>query len=239
MQNTRVAICVPSFDVWMADFGFDFGNMMLHTAATCSGLEIGPKNHRLSVLPQSRNRMVYEACVEGCHYILFLDSDMRFPADTLKRLLSHKLDIVAANCVQRAFPSRATAWKDGAHVFTEEGSTGLEEVDMIGTAVMLISTRVFEKMGPPFFKFEDCPERPLDFFGEDQFFCKKARDLGFKVWIDHDLSKQVYHVGTFAYGHRHAVACRDRTPVLLNDLGLNRMVSPGAVVKEKAHAQGT
>lgn len=231
---TRVSICIPSFDDWKADFGFDLAGMVLHTATVTQGLEIGLKNHRLSNLPTSRNRMVYEACMDGCHYILFLDSDMRFPVDTLVRLLKHNVDIAAANCVQRAFPTRATAWKESAHLFTETGSTGLEEVEAIGTAVMLINTRVFENFPPPWFLFEPFPDKPLDSLGEDQFFCREARKHGFKVLIDHDLSKQVYHVGTFAYGHQHAVACRDKTPVLLNDLGLNTLISPRAVVKEKS-----
>lgn len=233
MTQLRVAICIPSGDEWKADFAYDLSAMLLHTCSRAEGLAIGLFNRRLSVLPTARNHLVRDACTTGAHYLLFLDSDMRFPPDTLLRLLSHKQDIVAANCVLRAFPTRATAWADGAHVFTNDGSTGLEEVESIGTAVMLIDTKVFQKMEPPFFFFEPKPNDKLSFLGEDQFFCREARAKGFKVFIDHDLSQSVAHVGTLAYTHPMAVACRDKTPVLLNGLNLNTSTSAPAVVKEE------
>lgn len=234
MSLLKVAICIPSSDEWKADFAYDLSAMLLHTCSNAEGLAIGLFNRRLSVLPTARNHLVRDACVTGAHYLLFLDSDMRFPADTLLRLLSHRQDVVAANCVLRAFPTRATAWADGAHVFTEAGSTGLEEVESIGTAVMLIDTKVFQTVEPPFFFFEPRPDDKLSFLGEDQYFCRKVREAGFKVWIDHDLSRFVAHVGTLAYTHEMAVACRDRVPLALNGLNLNTSTSAPAVVKDTA-----
>jgi hypothetical protein len=39
--------------------------------------------------------------------------------------------------------------------------------------------------------------------GEDVFFCKKAQELGYKVSIDHDVSHEIGHIGTFEFGHPH------------------------------------
>jgi hypothetical protein len=39
--------------------------------------------------------------------------------------------------------------------------------------------------------------------GEDVFFCKKARELGHKIYIDHDVSHEIGHIGTFEFGHPH------------------------------------
>ncbi|MFA6134726.1 MAG: hypothetical protein WC869_11990 [Phycisphaerae bacterium] len=232
-MTPRVGICIPSGDMWHADFSFDLAGMLLYTTTSSSGpLEVGMHNHRLSVLPTARNWLVRDALTAGASHILFLDSDMRFPPDTLLRLLSHDQDIVAANCVQRAFPTRATAWAAGAHVFTEADSTGLEEVESIGTAVMMIKASVFGAMKPPAFFFEPKPDDAFSFLGEDQYFCRKARECGFKVWIDHDLSQHVAHVGTLAYTPAMALACRDKTPVLLNGLNLNTQTSAPAVAKE-------
>ena len=36
--------------------------------------------------------------------------------------------------------------------------------------------------------------------GEDVYFCTMARVHGFEVWVDHDLSKEVTHIGQFEYG---------------------------------------
>jgi glycosyltransferase involved in cell wall biosynthesis len=230
----KIAICIPSGDDWKADFGYDLAAMVLHTTANAPfSLSIGIFNHRLSVLPTSRNRLVQDALKTGADWILFLDSDMRFPPDTLLRLLSYDRDIVAANCVLRAFPTRATAWGDGAHVFTAADADGLEEVESIGTAVMLIRSSVFARLPPPAFKFEDKPDDPFSFLGEDQYFCRKARECGFRIWIDHGLSQSVAHVGTLAYTMNMARLCRDGTPTLLNGLNLNRSTSAPAVVKDK------
>jgi hypothetical protein len=46
------------------------------------------------------------------------------------------------------------------------------------------------------------------FVGEDIYFCKLAQAHGFKVYIDHDLSKEVRHTGTMDFTHEHAEACR-------------------------------
>jgi hypothetical protein len=39
--------------------------------------------------------------IDGASHILFLDSDMTFPPDTLQRLLDHKVPIVGADYVKR------------------------------------------------------------------------------------------------------------------------------------------
>lgn len=232
MSEPVVGICVPSFDQLHADFWFDFSGMLIWTLTKNEiPLSIGMHNHRLSVLPVVRNRLVRDAINSGATHVLFLDSDMRFPPDTLLRLLSHDKDIVAANCVLRAFPTRATAWADGAHVFTDAGMDGLQEVDSIGTAVMLIKTDVFRKMPKPWFYFQPRPEDPNEALGEDQYFCAKAKECGFKVHIDHGLSHSVAHVGTLAYTHAMAQTCRDNVPVFLSRLNLNTSTSAPAVVK--------
>jgi len=40
-----------------------------------------------------------------------------------------------------------------------------------------------------------------DYQGEDWSLCNALHELGFKIWIDHDLSKEVGHLGEFEYTH--------------------------------------
>ena len=42
--------------------------------------------------------------------------------------------------------------------------------------------------------------------GEDVYFCKLARERGFDVFVDHDLSKDCGHVGMLEYKTDHAFA---------------------------------
>jgi hypothetical protein len=46
-----------------------------------------------------------------------------------------------------------------------------------------------------------------DLLGEDVFFFKKVKhELGISLYIDHDLSQLVRHIGTFEYHNRLAKA---------------------------------
>jgi hypothetical protein len=38
--------------------------------------------------------------------------------------------------------------------------------------------------------------------GEDVYFCNLARAAGHKVYIDHDISKDVVHMGGFEFRHQ-------------------------------------
>ena len=219
----RVAICVPSADDWKADFGFDLAGLMYCTATYSEGLELILLNHRTSNLPNGRNQLVVDALRLGADYIFWLDADMRFPTDTLIRLLLRKKEVVGANCVLRAYPTRATAWKDGKFLYTEAGATGLEEVDMVGTAIMLVHTSVFQVIEPPAFFFVPRDDNPMECLGEDQYFCKKLKAAGYQIFIDHGLSNACGHVGNHAFTMEMARQCRDKTPVLLNDLSINKL----------------
>ena len=93
-------------------------------------------------------------------------------------------------------------------------STGLQAVDHLGMGCVLLDARVFTKIEPPAFEFLTERTRAEDgtlvdwlTVGEDVTFCRKLRDAGFEVLLDHDLSKDVYHVGEFRYGHEH---CEER-----------------------------
>lgn len=129
-------------------------------------------------------------------HLLFLDSDMRFPEDTLDRLLAHDKDIVAGNSVQRTAPQWWNARLNGQSV-SSVGRTGLEKVDSVGCGVMLIRLGVFNVLRRPWF---DTPYDGQTHLGEDITFCKVARSAGFEIWIDHDLSQSIRHEGSIEWG---------------------------------------
>lgn len=138
-----------------------------------------------------RNKAVKAAQTAGASHLLFLDSDMRFPEDTLDRLLQHNLDIVAANYVQRTMSEWCVARVGGVPV-QSQGKTGLELVQTTGCGVMLVAMSVFADLDPPWFA---TPVDGQTFYGEDVYFCEKARRHGYTVFIDHDLSQDVRHQG--------------------------------------------
>jgi hypothetical protein len=149
---------------------------------------------------------VRTAVQEKCDYILFIDADMRFPKTTLERLLAHKKDIIGVNATTRMMPPKPTARniqinEDGSVDWLEVLSNkekGIGKVDAIGCGVMLIKTSCLKNIPQPYFYFEQLLKGKL--LGEDIYFCIKAKDAGIDTWVDHDLSMEIGHVGSYTYG---------------------------------------
>lgn len=137
-----------------------------------------------SILPQLRTGLVREAIDRHIGHILFIDSDMRFPKDLLEKLKSHGKDIIGANYKQR----NADKWVIGE---SSVGKHGVEEVETIGFGALLIRTEVFVLTPEPWFAM---PYDGRRFVGEDVFFCHKAKDAGYKIFVDHDISHYVKHI---------------------------------------------
>jgi hypothetical protein len=54
-------------------------------------------------------------------------------------------------------------------------------------------------------------EKELKFdCGEDIYFCRKARKAGHKIYLDHDLSKEIAHIGQYEFTYMEANAVRPK-----------------------------
>jgi hypothetical protein len=59
------------------------------------------------------------------------------------------------------------------------------EVDATGTGCLLIETRVFLDLQKPYFQFTPNPDKEIGgVIGEDIWFCHKAREAGYKIFVD-------------------------------------------------------
>ena len=143
-----------------------------------------------------RHAAVSAARQAGASHVLFVDSDMRFPADAPERLLDHDVDIVAANYVQRTMPEWWCSRANGQPLSSYH-RTGLQSVESTGCGLMLVRLSVFDEWAGAYF---ETPYSGREHLGEDLWFCHEARARGFQVWIDHDLSQQVRHQGTVEHG---------------------------------------
>jgi len=140
---------------------------------------------------KNREEIVVDAQkMGGFSHLFFVDSDMCFSADVLDRLLARDADIIAAPYKYRR--------PNGEYVlFLDEKSNGKETkipdtlftAYAVGTGCMLVKMSVFEKIPRPWFAFGD-PEHQI---GEDIFFCKKAQEYGYKIWVDPTV--QIGHIG--------------------------------------------
>jgi len=179
-----IAVCTPTRDTIQGSTTFDLVNLCRVSKEAIFTVSFG------SLLSNVRLLLAKTAMDNKCSHVLFIDSDMRFPQDSLKRLLSRRQDIIGANCKQRT-QDAWTARRKGEFV-SSATKEGIEEVDILGFGVTLISAKVFHSLEQPWFG------NPFDgtkLLGEDVYFCTKAKEAGYKIYADHDLSHEVKHIG--------------------------------------------
>jgi Anp1 len=202
----RVAVCIPSRGEMEIGTAFDLANMIGFDAKYRKG-ETALYTVNGTLIFDQREKLVREALKDGADYILWIDADMRFPKDTIKRLIAHNKDIVGVNATTRSIPVRATAKNLVADMenrvnhwnqVSSKNKTGLEKVTAIGCGVMMVKAEVYRKTEQPWFWFEMLPGDKL--LGEDVYFCVKAYDAGFDTWVDHGLSNEIGHIGSYTFG---------------------------------------
>ena len=152
------------------------------------GVMIGDRGRQ----DDQRNSIIHEVLKHGNEYshILFLDCDHRFPSDTIVKLLSHNKPIVSGLSFRRMEPFDPVIfnWNDEVEEYKNitEWGKDLIEVDATGGACLLIELDVFRKMEFPWFEFYtgyDRNGRKVR-ISEDLYFCKKAKELGYKIYVD-------------------------------------------------------
>jgi len=201
----RIAICIPARGQMEVTTAFDLTMMAAYMAGK-KNIDLNVYTSQGTLIFDQRNSLVRTAVQEKCDYILFIDADMRFPKTTLERLLAHKKDIIGVNATTRMMPPKPTARniqinEDGSVDWLEVFSNkekGIGKVDAIGCGVMLIKTSCLKNIPQPYFYFEQLLKGKL--LGEDIYFCIKAKDAGIDTWVDHDLSMEIGHVGSYTYG---------------------------------------
>ena len=149
-----------------------------------------------SILPYARAQVVKMALSQGATHVLMLDTDMLYPETVVERLIAHDRPFVACNATTRRPPIRWCAKDKAGEVMDSNKGRGLQKAASCGLAVALIERRVFEAIPAPKFFFEWTGD---GWRGEDIWFCDRAIDAGFQPMIDHDLSREIGHVGTYAY----------------------------------------
>lgn len=156
-----------------------------------------PKSYSVDV---GRNIIAKYAQENGFDYIMWVDSDMILPKNTLVRLLSHDKDIVSGvysykvlgnkEVVAKRFQDETREEYDNLTIKEIKESSGLIEVDGFGFGCVLTKTSMFEKIPYPWFIY-------TQEMGEDIFFCRKAQNEGYKLWLDTDVI--CGHIGTINY----------------------------------------
>jgi cellulose synthase/poly-beta-1,6-N-acetylglucosamine synthase-like glycosyltransferase len=122
-------------------------------------------------------------------WVLFIDDDVLPKKDALIKLIALDKDIVSGVYFARQQPH----WPQVFKVNKENGERydpiwewkkdGPYEIDAAGAGFLLVKREVFNKVSLPWFKCEQ-DETGRRSRGEDMYFCRKAKEAGFKIWVD-------------------------------------------------------
>ena len=140
-------------------------------------------------ITNNRNSIVKKFLETDYDYLLMMDADCPPPENVLE-LADYDKDIIGAVCFgylkDMLIPFAMKQNERGTYdIIDTEIGNGVVECDAIGTGVMMIARRVLENMPFPF-RNEYDPEG-LKVKGLDFNFCRRAKKLGYKVWVNTDM----------------------------------------------------
>lgn len=194
----KIAIAIPTAGMVPWAFSYSLVNLISYMWAHADDLNVGVgvRSAEGSNWIENRENLVARALAEGFSHICFIDDDMVFAPDVLARLIRHGKDIVVTNYVVKEWPPTTFTARglDGERVRTSEASTGLQEVIGSGFGFSLIDLTVFRRLEQPWF-LPRWNAETKEFSTEDFPFFARARGAGFRVWLDHDASKALAHIG--------------------------------------------
>lgn len=144
-----------------------------------------PQNYSIDV---SRNQTIEYALENGFAYIMFVDSDIILPKMAIASLLSDNVEIVSGIYAYKILAGKTVVVKkfdDGSSEMYHDlnvseivdSETRLIEADGFGFGCVLLNTKIFEKIEPPYFVYRAN-------LGEDIYFCQKAQNAGYTLYAD-------------------------------------------------------
>lgn len=177
MKITKLGIAMVTAGMCEARTAFCLATAMLNVPVQMQMfLGIGCYIHN------NRDTCVRQAMEAGCSHLLFVDSDVMFNPDAIPTLMKHAengFDVVAGRYNKKILPVQSTV---------KEDIKELSEVEFVPTGFLLVNMEVYKKIGKPYFSFENGAE------SEDFYFCKKAKEHGYKIYCDPTID--IAHLGT-------------------------------------------
>jgi len=155
-------------------------------------------------------------------HLFFLDADIGIKPEGVKRLLDHDKPLIAAPVPLKGISSGGKPFFNVGEIL-EEQENSLVTVDSVGTAVMCIrkdlalevkewaieNKQVYHRKGHSllnnvrqeisgeFYNVFDVGIFDDDYLSEDFYFCRLARELGHKVYVD--VSIPTRHNGNYVF----------------------------------------
>ena len=160
-----------------------------------------------SLIYDAREGIAKFAIENDYDYVLYVDSDMVFGPDDLKKLISHDADIVSGLYVSRRGENNNICYTDvvtrrrfpkrDPKLVHDTLDSGYSEISACGFGFCLIKCSVIKTM----YKKYKALFEPFKGVGEDIAFCVRAKRCGYKIFVDRDV--KLGHIGDCIYGDRN------------------------------------
>lgn len=191
----KVCVSIPAQDSVLTTFMTDATNLFFYSRN--KGIDITYSTMNGCYLDLLRNQLIQEALKVKPDFILMLDSDMKFPPNTLERLMLADKEVIGCNYTRRRAPFDpiACTFEDPNKRLDPMVNFGVSRVSLLPTGIMMIKPAIFERIKYPWFEniWRKSDNRLV---GEDVVFCAKVQEEAKTfVYCDHDLSKEVAHSG--------------------------------------------
>ena len=195
-KKGKLAVCIPCRDTLHSAHAMSLVELVKFN--TMNDIDTHVFMDASTILLTQRERLATMALQSGSEHILWLDSDMVFPANIVHELLKHDQDMVACNYSTRTQPYRSVAFLEtDTFENTLEKTEGLHTVAAVGLGISLIKSDIFENIDTPYFKFEWSDEYN-SYVGEDIYFCQQITSAGYNIYVDASLSNRCAHIGAIA-----------------------------------------
>lgn len=192
--TNQVVVCTPTNGMVHAEFSFCLINAIRYTEA--QGIPVILDMDSGTVLSNQRQVLLDTAINNHrADHVMWFDSDMTFPEDTIVRLLAHQKDVVCATYSKRVAPFHPTAFYNIDPVEPVDTlGHGLININYTGLGCVLHRASIIDHITSPHFPLIWHP-RTSTWQGEDMGFCQLLTSNGFDIWCDLDLSRLVGHLG--------------------------------------------
>ena len=171
-----------------------------------------------SLVSRARNTLTASFLKTDCTHLLFIDSDLIFSPDTVRRLIAHDKEVIGG-----FYPKKkqgAVEWVCNSFVEGQQPPQpdGLQSLRYMGTGFLMVRRSVFEQMiekygatiayhpdpAPHTTEYDIWPVGPYTdakgftrYLSEDWYFCQRWLDMGGTVWGDTHI--HLHHVGQAVY----------------------------------------
>ena len=148
-----------------------------------------------SLVYDARDKIAMDALANEADYVMWLDSDVVYPSNVIRRLMAHNKDMCTGLYYKRTPPFTPCIYvmddEERLVPYLDYPEESLFQITAAGFGCILVKTKVIKAVHE---KFGGCFFPVNGIGGEDLSFIRRAQDCGFEIWCDSSI--ECGHIGS-------------------------------------------